>query len=137
MPHAFVQPVSFGDCDPAGISFYPNTFRWMDACFHDWLRGAGGHAAICARLGAKGIGVIDAQARFLSPTRDGDRLQIALTPVEWAPRSLRLRYEGRVGDRRAIEAEELRGIFVSKDGRLGAGETAPLRAILCGAADAE
>ena len=22
--------VEFGDCDPAGIVFYPNYFRWMD-----------------------------------------------------------------------------------------------------------
>ena len=23
--------IQWGDCDPAGIVFYPNFFRWMDA----------------------------------------------------------------------------------------------------------
>ncbi|BEU28074.1 hypothetical protein PBP221_82140 (plasmid) [Paraburkholderia sp. 22B1P] len=26
--------VQFGDCDPAGIVFFPNYLRWVDAAFH-------------------------------------------------------------------------------------------------------
>lgn len=33
--------ITFGDCDPAGIVFYPNAFRWMDAGFHTLLRPVG------------------------------------------------------------------------------------------------
>ena len=32
--HYLVQ-VDWGDCDPAGIVFYPNFYRWMDRGF--WL----------------------------------------------------------------------------------------------------
>jgi acyl-CoA thioesterase FadM len=26
-----VRDVTWGDCDPAGIIFYPNYFRWIDS----------------------------------------------------------------------------------------------------------
>ena len=49
------QQVSFGDCDPAEIVFYPNFFRWVDRCFHEMLRQRlGGHARLCRDLGAQG-----------------------------------------------------------------------------------
>ena len=35
--HSLSVGVSFGDCDPAGIVFYPNFFRWFDRCFHHFL----------------------------------------------------------------------------------------------------
>ena len=33
--------VEFGDCDPAGIVFYPNFLRWMDAAALHFFRAAG------------------------------------------------------------------------------------------------
>jgi 4-hydroxybenzoyl-CoA thioesterase len=30
--------VKFGDCDPAGIVFYPNYFRWMDSVLHGYYQ---------------------------------------------------------------------------------------------------
>ncbi|HNY46317.1 MAG TPA: acyl-CoA thioesterase, partial [Casimicrobium sp.] len=31
MKTVFKVPVMFGDCDPAGIVFFPNFSKWMDA----------------------------------------------------------------------------------------------------------
>ena len=28
--------VEFGDCDPAGIVYFPNFHRWMDASSRHW-----------------------------------------------------------------------------------------------------
>ncbi len=33
--------VGWGDCDPAGIVFYPNFYRWFDACSHALLTARG------------------------------------------------------------------------------------------------
>ena len=128
--HTVVQPVSFGDCDPAGIVFYPNVFRWMDMAFHDYLRRFGGHADICRKTGSIGIGLMSATAEFRSPMRDGDRLEISLSVTRWGDRTLSLFYEGRVGDRIAFEGKETRGLFKEAERGVRAGDMSALRKIL-------
>lgn len=129
--HENAIPVSFGDCDPAGIVYYPNHFRWFDATFHALLfRWSGGHAAICAELGAIGLGLIDVGGTFRSPAVNGDRLDLVARIVEWNARTFKLAYEGRIGERLVVQGFELRGVFIREGGRLRAGEVAPLRAIL-------
>lgn len=133
MTSAFTLPVSvsFGHCDPAEIVYYPNYFRWFDRCFHTFLaERAGGHRAICAALGAKGIGLIDLGANFPSPTTEGDELMLSMSIEEWGRKTLRLRYEGRVDDRVVVQGHELRGLFVMRDGKMRAAEVAPLREML-------
>ncbi len=129
--HRNAIPVSFGDCDPAGIVYYPNHFRWFDATFHALLRQfAVGHAAVCARLGSIGLGLMDCGGTFRSPANDGDLLVLDAQIVEWRDKSLRIAYEGRIGERLVVEGFELRGVFIREGGRLRAGPVAPLRAIL-------
>ena len=128
------HPISFGDCDPAGILFYPHHFRLMDATFQAWLRGHGvDQAGVRARLGAVGTGLLDAGATFRAPLSDGDALRHALSVAGWERRTLRLVYRGHVGDRLAIEGHETRGLFArdpSRGGRLTLIDIAPLRAML-------
>ena len=123
--------ISFGHCDPAGIVFYPNYFRWFDRCFHTYLlKTAGGHRRLCRMLDAKGIGLMDVRANFTSPAMDGDLMTLDMTIRDWGRKSLTLGYLGRIGDRAVVEGTEVRGMFVMRDGRLRAGEMAPLRALL-------
>ena len=128
--------ISFGDCDPAGILFYPHHFRLMDATFQAWLRARGlDQAAVRERLGAVGTGLLDAGARFRAPLADGDRLRHVLVVEGWERQALRLSYRGHVGDRLAVEGHETRGLFVREGGaggRLTLAEIAPLRAMLEG-----
>ncbi len=124
-------PISFGHCDPAGIVFYPNYYRWFDRCFHSFLKQrAGGHGPFCARLGAVGMGLMDTGAQFPSPARDGDEMALEMTLAEWGAKTLRLRYRGLIEGRVVVEGFELRGLFVEREGRLRAGDMAPVRAIL-------
>ena len=126
-------PVSFGHCDPAGIVFYPNYFRWFDRCFHSFLQArAGGHKALCAALPARGIGLMDVGANFPSPAQEGDVIALDLSLDRWGNKSLRLGYEGRVDGRVVVQGHEVRGLFHDVDGRMRAGEMAPLRAALEG-----
>lgn len=115
--------VSFGDCDPAGIVFYPNIFAWLDRTFHAYLRDvAGGHAAVCEALGLKGVGLTEADCKFRVPLTDGDELTVAIQSIDWGERGFHVYYEGRVGERTAFKAHEGRALFVEQDGRMRAGE---------------
>jgi acyl-CoA thioesterase FadM len=38
LAHRSSFEVQFGDCDPAGIVFYPNYLAWFDAAFGRMLR---------------------------------------------------------------------------------------------------
>jgi 4-hydroxybenzoyl-CoA thioesterase len=106
-----VIPVSFGDCDPAGIVFYPNTYRWFDRLFHEWLSQFGGHARICKQLDAVGIGLLEAGAQFHHPMKDGDSLALRLAVEKWSPKTLRLHYEGVLGSTLCVTGHEVRALF--------------------------
>jgi len=126
----FLQPVTFGDCDPAGIVFYPNYFAWFDRTFHDWLRPYGGHATIVARMGAIGIGIMQVNARFHSPASDGDELNLSLSVEKWGGKTLHLSYEGRVGSRLVVSGNETRGLFMRGENGMFAAEMDGLRKVL-------
>lgn len=122
--------VVFGDCDPAGIVYYPNIYRWMDGTFQRFLRQYGGHETICATLDTKGLGLMETHAKYRRPLRDGDLLTIRMEITEWAAKSFRLSHRGYVGDVLAFEGTELRALFEMREGRMRAGEVARLRQFL-------
>jgi acyl-CoA thioesterase FadM len=129
--HSIEIQISFGHCDAAGIVFYPNYFRWFDRCFHTFLLDRlGGHAALCAQLGARGIGLMHVDADFRSPGTDGDRFVLEMGAPRWSGRSLTLPYTGRIGTRILVEGIETRGVFGERDGRMTALPVAPLREMI-------
>lgn len=126
----FKIQVTFGDCDPAGIVFYPNNFRWMDAAFHNFLRPHGGHAKLCKKLQSVGMGLVDSSAQFRSPLRDGDQLSIDISITHWGKKTVTLAYEGYVGDTHAFSGKEVRCLFLQTETGIVAGDLTKLRAIL-------
>jgi len=128
--HRISVRVSFGDCDPAGIAYYPNILSWLDRAFHDWLWGFGGHDALCRKLDAVGIGLMDVSARFVRPIRNGDDLTVALTIENWQTKAVAIDYEVRAGDRLMATGRETRGLFAKTKAGMIATQLAPLRAIL-------
>lgn len=128
--HSLDYSVSFGDCDPAGIVFYPNVYAWFDRTFHDWLWRFGGHAVLCQRLGAIGLGLMEASAQFRRPMRNGDLLSLTLSVEEWGRKTLRLAYEGRVGGQITVVGTEVRGLFKLGDTGMVAAEIKALREIV-------
>ena len=119
--------VTFGDCDPVGIVFYPTIFRWMDATFHSCLKTAGGHQEICRRLECLGLGVISSHADFQRPLADGDELEVCLNITGWSTKSASIEYIGQVGDSIVFVGKEIRGMFVKGEQGLSLKEIAPLR----------
>jgi 4-hydroxybenzoyl-CoA thioesterase len=128
--HTWSQPVTFGDCDPAGIVFYPNFFAWFDRTFHDWLRIFGGHEKICNALGAVGLGLVEVNAKFRAPLRDGDTLELHLSIEAWDRKVLRLSFEGHVNGKTAVLGSEARGLFKTAPTGIKAADMQDLRAYL-------
>jgi 4-hydroxybenzoyl-CoA thioesterase len=119
--------VTFGDCDPAGIVFYPNFFAWMDRSFHNFLRPLGGHAMICRELEALGIGLVRAEAEFLRPVRDGDTLLLTCRPREWGPKLVTFEHVGSLAGSVVVKGTEVRAVFRQSDNGMFAGKAAPLQ----------
>jgi 4-hydroxybenzoyl-CoA thioesterase len=105
--------VSFGDCDPAGIVYYPNFFRWADGLFHLYLQGrAEGHQAVCQRIGSLGLGLMSAGMQFRSPVAPGQILSLSIVSLVWSERSFEVQYAGAVDGRQAISGTEKRAVFM-------------------------
>jgi 4-hydroxybenzoyl-CoA thioesterase len=68
----FPCQVQWGDCDPAGIIFYPTYFRWMDAACWAFLASVG-YDAKRMRAEHLAMPLVSADCRFLHPTQQGDR----------------------------------------------------------------
>ena len=108
--------VEWGDCDDAGIVFYPNYFRWMDGTFHAACLTAGyDQRVLRSRFGLLGTPLVDAQARFLAPATFGQTLDITLTVSDWGQSSFTLAYHFTRDRKSVIEGREIR-VFVRRDG---------------------
>lgn len=67
--------VEWGDCDPAGIVFYPNYFRWLDAAAHHLFRTRlGDPAELLDRFGVIGWPLLELHTSFQQASRAGDDL---------------------------------------------------------------
>ena len=69
--------IEWGDCDAAGIVFYPRYFAIFDACTHHLLEAAGfPHAELSPRFGVVGVPMVDTRAKFLLASSYGDDIAI-------------------------------------------------------------
>jgi YbgC/YbaW family acyl-CoA thioester hydrolase len=67
--------VHWGDCDPAGIIFYPTYFRWMDAA--TWgLWASVGYTAKRMKLEHLAMPLVAADCRFIAPAEQADRCEV-------------------------------------------------------------
>ena len=68
--------VHWGDCDPAGIIFYPTYFRWIDAA--SWaLFEAAGYGPKWMRDQHMAMPLVSAQCEFVAPAAHGDGVVLA------------------------------------------------------------
>src|SRR5947209_20334928 len=90
--------VEFADCDPAHIVFFANYFRWFDDCTTALFLAAGlPIRSLFPSYGVLGIPVVDASARFLVPSTQGDELTVESTVSELRSSSFVRSEERRVG----------------------------------------
>ena len=92
--HKYDIQVDWGDCDPAGIVFYPNFYRWMDKGF--WLLfGSKGLTLGTLRDRYKTLGgpLVDTGATFIQPVQPGDILNVNSLVQHWGTKSFRIEYK--------------------------------------------
>lgn len=107
--------VEWGDCDAAGIVFYPNYFRWMDGTFHAFTRRLGFDQRSLMAGGLLGTPLVDAGCTFRSPARYYDTLGVSLSVTALGGSSLSLSYTFRVGDRVTAQGHEVRAFVAETD----------------------
>ncbi|HEV7456982.1 MAG TPA: acyl-CoA thioesterase [Roseococcus sp.] len=76
--HRRALTIEWGDCDPAGIVFYPRYFAMFDASTAALFHAALGMPKIAwiARFGILGIPMVDTRAKFHVPSAYGDEVVI-------------------------------------------------------------
>ncbi|HEY9281070.1 MAG TPA: thioesterase family protein [Eoetvoesiella sp.] len=124
--------IEWGDCDEAGIVFYPNFFYWFDCTYHGMLRSKGlSQREIRARYGAV-TPLVDTGATFRSPIRYDDVVTIYADIEEWAHRRLRVAYTVKCGERLIATGFEVRAwAVINEEGQLkGASVPAEFKALL-------
>ena len=127
--------VEFGDCDPAGIVWFPNFFRWIDAASRHFFAECGvpRWEETTNTLGVIGTPLVDTKASFAATASYGDTLEVHTTIREWRVKSFVQAYRVMRGDTLILECEEVR-IFGGKhpDGRVRAMPVPPEIARACG-----
>ena len=124
--------VEFGDCDPAGIVFFPNFLRWIDAAGRHYFVSCGvppWHDTE-ATHGILGTPIVDVQARFLKPATYGDRLAIESWVATWRNRSFVMQHVVRRGKDVLVEATEVRIFAKRVAGERGRIEAVPIPAFV-------
>jgi 4-hydroxybenzoyl-CoA thioesterase len=102
--------VEFGDCDPAGIVFYPNYLRWMDAASLHYFRAMGVPPwhELEAQTGIIGTPIVDVSVRFLRTASYGDEIEVESTIAEWRGKSFVFRHTIRRDGGILVEGLEVR-----------------------------
>ena len=88
----FACQVHWGDCDPAGIIFYPTYFKWMDSATWAFFAQVGYDAK---RMKAEHLAMplVAAQSEFLFPAEQGDRCEVVSRIVRFGGKSFAVAHE--------------------------------------------
>ncbi|HEV8691113.1 MAG TPA: thioesterase family protein [Ideonella sp.] len=83
--HIHRVDVHFGDCDPAGIVFFPNFSRWMDQASLAFFMACGvpPWRELERERGIVGTPLLEINTRFLLPATYGQTLEVHTCIEEW------------------------------------------------------
>lgn len=113
--YAEQRQIEWGDCDAAGIVFYPNYFRWMDSVFHRFTQSLGFDQRTLAAQGYLGTPLVDVACTFRSPARYYETLAVSLGLCRVGGASLTLDYTFHVAERLVAEGREVRAFVAEND----------------------
>ena len=114
--HIYRKEVQFGDCDPAGIVFFPNFNRWMDEASMAFFRACGvpPWRDLVKTHGIIGTPLLEIHTRFMKPATYGETIEVHTTVEEWAVKTFRHRHLVRRGSDLLCEGTEVRA-FCTQD----------------------
>ena len=108
--------IEWGDCDPAGIVFYPRYFEIFETCIATLFERATGMTKyqMLRAYDFAGYPVVQARAKFLSPAKFGDDVIAETTIGEFRRSSFDVHHRVINGDKPAVEGFETR-VWVARD----------------------
>jgi 4-hydroxybenzoyl-CoA thioesterase len=114
--HVHRVEVHFGDCDPAGIVFFPNFSRWMDEASLAFFRvqGVPPWRELLKTRGIVGTPLLEIHTRFHQPATYGETIEVHTSIEAWAAKTFCHRHVIKRGDTILCEGTEVRA-FVIRD----------------------
>jgi 4-hydroxybenzoyl-CoA thioesterase len=108
--------IEWGDCDPAGIIFYPRYFAIFDTSTTMLIERAAGMKKIeyLKAFDIAGHPVVETRAKFLLPTRFGDEVSIESMVVACGRSSIKIEHRLTRGGALAVEGSETR-VWAGRD----------------------
>lgn len=101
--------IEWGDCDPAGIVYYPRYFEFFDASTNALFARAGlPKPEMLKKYAILGIPMVETSARFLLPSSFGESVVIESSVTEWGKSSFRVQHQLFKGEALAAEGLEKR-----------------------------
>ena len=126
LSNTLTRRVEWGDCDPAGIVFNPNFFRWFDHSTTMLYEAAGWpKQEMLERFGAAGCPLVETRASFRSPCRYGDDVLITSTVSDVRKSSFDIHHSLTKGDSVCVEGFETR-VWTVRDPDSGTIKSSPL-----------
>jgi acyl-CoA thioester hydrolase len=115
--------VEWGECDSAGIIFYPNYYRWFDRATHQMFRIAG--IPIYQLMTQHGFAhpILESGCRFSTPLYYDDLVQLETVVTEVRNKTFRLEHTVRRGDTITGAGFEVRA-WVKQDDKAAGGRMA-------------
>ena len=110
--------VQFGDCDPAGIVFFPNFSKWMDAASLHFFMSCGvpPWRELKKTTGIIGTPLLEIHTRFLRPATYGQTLQIHTCIESWAAKTFVQLHRVMRSEDLLCEGRETRAFVIHPEG---------------------
>lgn len=107
--------IEWGDCDPAGIVYFPRYFEYFDQCTARIFEAVGyPKPALLEAFDIAGVPLVDARANFRLPSKFGEDVVIHTTIPEWSRSSFKVHHRLMKGDELGVEGFETR-VWVGHD----------------------
>ena len=112
----FLHPVQvrFGDCDPAGIAYFPRFFEWFHEAMEAWFDDALGRP-YHEVLRRHGFPAVHTECDYAAPCRFGDRITVELRLGALGQSSLRLDYTVRGAEGGVRASAHTRVVMIGTD----------------------
>jgi 4-hydroxybenzoyl-CoA thioesterase len=105
--------VHWGDTDPASIVFYPNYFSWFDESARLFFDSVGlSWEMLMEKHGIAGLPIVEAKAKFLSPSMFRDEIVVESQITEWNDKTFKISHAVLNKGKLAVEGYEIRAWVV-------------------------
>lgn len=108
--------INFGDCDPAGIVFFPNFSKWMDAASLNYFVQCGIPVwrELVKTHGIVGTPLLEINTKFIKTATYGETIHIDTTITEWRAKTFTQRHIVRRGETVLCEGTEVRAFCMKE-----------------------